>query len=172
MRGAWRESIHTILPAGIIPAYAGSTLSPSCQTPLWWDYPRVCGEHKSLTEKESAREGSSPRMRGALEVGVGDLALPGIIPAYAGSTWTSQAGSRTRRDHPRVCGEHAHEARPSSSRTGSSPRMRGARGDTQFLRLRSGIIPAYAGSTVIAPCRPPHAQDHPRVCGEHGVSSK
>ena len=70
---------------------------------------------------------------------------------------------------------------------GSSPRMRGARLCLVYVRLRVGIIPAYAGSTgnrghhdhgggII----PAYAGstfskdkvqlgigDHPRVCGEH-----
>ena len=52
---------------------------------------------------------------------------------------------------------------------GSSPRMRGARRRGRGGALRSGIIPAYAGSTSPAPRRArPSARDHPRVCGEHG----
>ena len=70
---------------------------------------------------------------------------------------------------------------------GSSPRMRGAREALKRRARRSGIIPAYAGSTVpgrrARPRRriiPAYAgstwrgrlarrrtRDHPRVCGEH-----
>ena len=35
----------------------------------------------------------------------------GIIPACAGNTWRSSTAPRTRRDHPRVCGEHSNSSR-------------------------------------------------------------
>ena len=154
----------------IIPAYAGSTpltgyisyknlgSSPhtrgaphtACLACLSaWDHPRIRGEHELQTM-------SSPSM-------------PGIIPAYAGSTWVLWAGPLLRAvDHPRIRGEHrvlvAHE---------------------DVVR---GIIPAYAGSTMatrFAPYRShgssPHTRgarrtrfprsrpnrDHPRIRGEH-----
>ena len=97
-------------------------------------------------------DGSSPHTRGA----------PGRPPC----------SGRTRRDHPRIRGEHL----PCSSR----------------LRTPCGIIPAYAGSTSssVSPCTrftgsSPHTRgapepqatrslltrDHPRIRGEHLVSS-
>ena len=51
--------------------------------------------------------------------------------------------------------------------TGSSPRMRGARLTAQPSALVLGIIPAYAGSTVVAVEFANLRWDHPRVCGEH-----
>ena len=33
--------------------------------------------------------------------------------------------------------------------------------------IRSGIIPAYAGSTIKQQQRSEVARDHPRICGEH-----
>ena len=74
---------------------------------------------------------------------------PWIIPAYAGSTPTSQSG-----------GAHT---------PGSSPHTRGAHGDDGPDEGRHGIIPAYAGSTVgPTPLLLP-AGDHPRIRGEHGL---
>ena len=51
--------------------------------------------------------------------------------------------------------------------TGSSPRMRGARG--RHPREASGlrIIPADAGSTRQPPPEVHTPEDHPRGCGEH-----
>ena len=91
----------------------------------------------------------------------------GIIPAYAGNTLQSLHDSFQRRDHPRVCGEHAIRNHIKNGEQGSSPRMRGtheiAVGDCLVL----GIIPAYAGNTLmLTRCRP-CSKDHPRVCGEH-----
>ena len=71
---------------GIIPAYAGSTSWVSIGQSEREDHPRVCGEHIYMRSKVPSSLGSSPRMRGALAVPVDHMQVPGIIPAYAGST--------------------------------------------------------------------------------------
>ena len=71
---------------GIIPAYAGSTTYGGPLPVL--------------------RQGSSPRMRGALAKAIHRGPTYGIIPAYAGSTTPSCSPQLSGRDHPRVCGEH------------------------------------------------------------------
>ena len=111
--------------------------------------------------------GSSPRMRGARARIRSSPVLNRIIPAYAGSTRPPTRRFPFRWDHPRVCGEHS-VSQPCKWRcTGSSPRMRGARGSGRHKRRRCGIIPAYAGSTLSYQCPCFSMQDHPRVCGEH-----
>ena len=57
---------------------------------------------------------------------------------------------------------------PALASSGSSPRMRGARGVANLPPLHARIIPADAGSTTggSRDCSP--ARDHPRGCGEHG----
>ena len=127
MRGA---PAHEGLPAiaqGIIPAYAGSTISSS--------------------RNMAGYSGSSPRMRGAHLAVVDAAAVGGIIPAYAGSTTTSCCCSLRRRDHPRVCGEHRGRVDGRRVCPGSSPRMRGALLTRELYDFLRGIIPAYAGST-------------------------
>ena len=91
--------------------------------------------------------GSSPRMRGALEDGVGGLLGDGIIPADAGSTPARPEAQRVAEDHPRGCGEHICLTYVPILMTGSSPRMRGAQGICRIQRIELGIIPADAGST-------------------------
>ena len=71
-------------------------------------------------------KGSSPRMRGAPDVEVGESDDVRIIPAYAGSTTAGKALSSSYKDHPRVCGEHLAHVCASPYHQGSSPRMRGA----------------------------------------------
>ena len=66
-------------------------------------------------------------MRGTLQSRVDGAHGAGIIPAYAGNTWTGEGSSE--------------------SVTGSSPRMRGTHGVLDDDRVRRGIIPAYAGNT-------------------------
>ena len=92
-------------------------------------------------------KGSSPRMRGALEIWILVFPSVGIIPAYAGSTCATQATMRAARDHPRVCGEHASESATIVVWSGSSPRMRGAQVLAKVVLAGDGIIPAYTGST-------------------------
>ena len=96
-------------------------------------------------------------------------AVMGIIPAYAGNTSLRRALVRSRRDHPRVCGEHTGGSQRMMHNPGSSPRMRGTL--LRYLRgfLRDGIIPAYAGNTFFLLCEASSSRDHPRVCGEHFV---
>ena len=70
----------------IIPAYAGSTdIAVICKI-CAPDHPRVCGEHRVEFLGGAGDLGSSPRMRGALQLVVLRGDLVGIIPAYAGST--------------------------------------------------------------------------------------
>ena len=91
----------------------------------------------------------------------------GIIPAYAGSTRRRRCSGHRPRDHPRVCGEHAARIVDALQRPGSSPRMRGAQKIGEQMAAGTGIIPAYAGSTVGSAMLTSMSRDHPRVCGEH-----
>ena len=79
---------------------------------------------------------------------------------------------RTRRDHPRGCGEHKSLVVRMAWNPGSSPRMRGARLSRRWVTSHPGIIPADAGSTQFLRVLYARPWDHPRGCGEHlsGVS--
>ena len=50
--------------------------------------------------------------------------------------------------------------------------MRGARGRVFSGKFGLGIIPAYAGSTSAGKSGAKPSKDHPRVCGEHGSSTR
>ena len=93
-------------------------------------------------------------------------------PAYAGNTngWN---GLRNRKEeHPRVCGEHS--LCPSSTCTfiGTPPRMRGTHLFHTLLAIPPRNTPAYAGNTVVILQDGKCIQEHPRVCGEHGICHK
>ena len=77
---------------------------------------------------------------------------------------------RLRRDHPRVCGEHAMEIMSRAAVLGSSPRMRGTPAPNAGGCAVAGIIPAYAGNTSRMNSSTSIPWDHPRVCGEHEES--
>ena len=71
---------------GIIPAYAGNTWFPTGDIHPNEDHPRICGEHMLNIDMMVISSGSSPHMRGTLELKVQKYGQPGIIPAYAGNT--------------------------------------------------------------------------------------
>ena len=116
MRGARALLNGDFYAVGIIPAYAGSTM------PLWVamvtcrDHPRVCGEHFTALLPSGSGVGSSPRMRGAHNQMRESERVPGIIPAYAGSTPHDGVDGELVRDHPRVCGEHVVKTQADSPR--------------------------------------------------------
>ena len=146
-RGAPRRETFDRAKFGIIPAYAGST----CRRPPAWrtdrDHPRIRGEHD--------------RSSGAAPV------APRIIPAYAGSTIRGVEALLPLEDHPRIRGEHALFLEGVPVDLGSSPHTRGAPGCRAAGDGEGGIIPAYAGSTLVV-FDPPHLiKDHPRIRGEH-----
>ncbi len=134
MRGAPAAELRAAGGAGIIPAYAGSTKEWQPFAFLIWDHPRVCGEHDLSNGGERGETGSSPRMRGARDDPRRFLRADGIIPAYAGSTSIPGFKRAIQRDHPRVCGEHNLISRRLPLALGSSPRMRGARGNGNYSR--------------------------------------
>ena len=90
----------------IIPACAGSTYPPRHHPSRTWDHPRVRGEHVSRPLSAVVHDGSSPRARGAREGHSEGKEARRIIPACAGSTWSSRSTRSRSSDHPRVRGEH------------------------------------------------------------------
>jgi len=151
-RGAPPRRARTPCARGIIPACAGSTI-PAVQ-------------------QVGSPGGSSPRARGARGRSTLTSGEHGIIPACAGSTSVSLPAPLGAGDHPRVRGEHAAAAGTGASGAGSSPRARGAPAPAASPARRPGIIPACAGSTRTGAVRPPERGDHPRVRGEHMVSTR
>ena len=155
----------------IIPAYAGSTIAPTHGLTSYQDHPRIRGEHGQAWRPSLPVSGSSPHTRGALDDSDQYVIDGRIIPAYAGSTVWPMAGWNANADHPRIRGEHRHGLPPYAAVFGSSPHTRGARrADLAELRLER-IIPAYAGSTLGPGVSDLRGADHPRIRGEHALSS-
>ena len=82
-------------------------------------------EHSSRICDVRAEQGSSPRMRGTLGFARFHAFDAGIIPAYAGNTYSTVNVHVAEWDHPRVCGEHHDTMIARITPLGSSPRMRG-----------------------------------------------
>ena len=126
MRGAQSADSSRPLGHGIIPADAGSTACTWAWTPVPRDHPRRCGEHDQTLLALISSSGSSPQMRGALQLTTVPYRCTGIIPADAGSTFWNPAILSQDRDHPRRCGEHTRLGAMQAIADGSSPQMRGA----------------------------------------------
>ena len=69
--------------------------------------------------------------------------------------------------HPRVCGENDFISAQGKFVHGSSPRMRGKLFGGGQITEERGLIPAYAGKTLIASPIRNSRPAHPRVCGEN-----
>ena len=152
VRGARAGRARPAGPSGIIPACAGSTGHSRFRVLLIRDHPRMCGEHRSLTDSLSPARGSSPHVRGALPDLVPGVEEGGIIPACAGSTAASIQPVSASWDHPRMCGEHMVSTRRICQPSGSSPHVRGAQSLGIQFSGTTGIIPACAGSTESCAC--------------------
>ena len=86
-RGEHGEHVVTVTKVrGIIPADAGSTISPAVSMSAIGDHPRGRGEHRGDYLPGTLVNGSSPRTRGAHEAQKLRHQGKGIIPADAGST--------------------------------------------------------------------------------------
>ena len=119
-----------------------------------------------------------------------DLLGVGIIPAYAGNTYTTRNGiSALRGSSPHTRGTLANSKTPAASME-DHPRIRGEHVRQGCRQQKgAGIIPAYAGNTRAGRAtRPlwrgssthtrgtrisrnscmPMGRDHPRIRGEHG----
>ena len=148
VRGALKQDVARLRTAGIIPACAGSTRSTTARSPGIRDHPRMCGEHQFVDGFPGGQKGSSPHVRGARTRRHGQRQRQGIIPACAGSTLSMVLRQSCKRDHPRMCGEHALSHLVFAAVAGSSPHVRGARAPRAISKRWVGIIPACAGSTT------------------------
>ena len=167
MRGSLFVECFDAFKIGIIPAHAGLTICLAATLDSAGDHPRACGAHMDFWERQSLREGSSPRMRGSLLVDAPLDAERGIIPAHAGLTRPCDCPQLRVWDHPRACGAHCASASCLSRCSGSSPRMRGSQAHKERSYHRPGIIPAHAGLTPSHDISSPLGRDHPRACGAH-----
>ena len=111
--------------------------------------------------------GSSPHTRGARTLKRRAQSWTRIIPAYAGSTREPVYLCSNVWDHPRIRGEHSSFPESCICGVGSSPHTRGAQTTAVTVDYATGIIPAYAGSTIPFLALLMLSWDHPRIRGEH-----
>ena len=116
------------------------------------------------------------------------VAAAGITPAYAGTMCPTSSANTTRRDHPRLRGDHVAPGTDTAWREGSPPPTRGPscssrkqtatrwdhprlRGDHAIVTVPAvkskGITPAYAGTITLVSRVTTNRWDHPRLRGDH-----
>ena len=94
----------------------------------------------------------------------------GITPAYAGKRWPDCRHQPQAGDHPRVCGEKVRSVSGRAASLGSPPRVRGKGTSSASTTALFRITPACAGKSPPESDFAGHRWDHPRVCGEKGLS--
>ena len=109
-------------------------------------------------------------MRGKLICVMPCSTVDRITPADAGKTRTRKKKLRSARDHPRGCGENLGQLRFDTSILGSPPRMRGKPRWSSGVDAARRITPADAGKTFSPGTAGSREWDHPRGCGENGIS--
>ena len=97
--------------------------------------------------------------------------LPGITPACAGTTLRQAGRFLPEQDHPRVCGNHINPCSREPTESGSPPRVREPLREPAKWKHSSRITPACAGTTVGSTRSNSMMRDHPRVCGNHTLTT-
>ena len=146
-RGTRECGVQLAHGPGIIPACAGNTKKVNAVALSTGDHPRMRGEHTFLLLPVVTSPGSSPHARGTLQQFHAHHRYGGIIPACAGNTGSDSATACEWWDHPRMRGEHAHNAGVKINPWGSSPHARGTLPGRLCHKRMRGIIPACAGNT-------------------------
>ena len=106
-RGTLDEDAFKLMSPGITPAYAGNTSCNMDTLQLFQDHPRLRGEHRYLSYRDSIPQGSPPLTRGTLYATSTVTDASRITPAYAGNTRITDCSIFLTEDHPRLRGEHS-----------------------------------------------------------------
>ena len=128
MRGQPLDHINKLVDGRIIPARAGPTRDFSATECPGTDHPRSCGANAVCDIGCKLCCGSSPLVRGQLNVFLGFFHQLRIIPARAGPTEFDDTDEIVCPDHPRSCGANYSFNVNTSNGYGSSPLVRGQPG--------------------------------------------
>ena len=191
VRGILKPILLAVLFTWFIPAGAGNTTTPQATLQYRAVHPRGCGEYVHEGQAQKGLYGSSPRVRGIRTGAAPGASMCGssprvrgilllrllkiesfrFIPAGAGNTRRPHPHSHGYPVHPRGCGEYSTFPGFAHLCDGSSPRVRGIRGNERGAVLQCRFIPAGAGNTTGPDLEGPGLTVHPRGCGEYGVCS-
>ena len=172
VRGTFYMGVINSIRGRFIPACAGNISPATIASGMGSVHPRVCGEHGFAAMGATHQFGSSPRVRGTSRDSQAVELDSRFIPACAGNIGVSPSSRSPVAVHPRVCGEHRIVVHSRCSQSGSSPRVRGTSPGVIRRKLLTRFIPACAGNMRGAAPASGHSPVHPRVCGEHCVSSR
>ncbi len=164
-RGGQRDRSEKILSKGLIPAYAGRTATSFNAATATSAHPRLRGADNSNHKPLTALRGSSPLTRGGPEKNINLLHAKGLIPAYAGRTYTPLRNMRKAAAHPRLRGADAGIWIAAGAFCGSSPLTRGGRVTSINHKCVRRLIPAYAGRTLGSVNAAAGCGAHPRLRG-------
>ena len=128
--------------------------------------PRACGEQALRSASRISLIGSSPRLRGTVDLPAGDIGEIRFIPAPAGNRNLPTRNLPMPSVHPRACGEQPHRSGPKVYHHGSSPRLRGTACPGGVEPSVDRFIPAPAGNSGGPTPRRLRSPVHPRACGE------
>ncbi len=156
---------HPLL--GTTPACAGTTNEPPATARPARDHPRMRGDHPSQTVSWLGSSGPPPHARGPRRALAQLQDRAGTTPACAGTTRGGLRTGRTRRDHPRMRGDHTTAQRTPVEYQGPPPHARGPQHRPVCMLHPRGTTPACAGTTGRGPGRPSATRDHPRMRGDH-----
>ena len=129
VRGTQHHEPVTLCYCRFIPACAGNTAGLPGLPARPSVHPRLCGEHTRHRSRVRTLTGSSPPVRGTHYSVGGEGTRYRFIPACAGNTGIRTGPTTGSSVHPRLCGEHLVMHSGGLNSTGSSPPVRGTRGN-------------------------------------------
>ena len=147
VRGKLPQHAAHMLNAGLIPARAGKTHTSPQQSRCPEAHPRACGENLVKCVQCKNKLGSSPRVRGKLDLDGTPCVRIRLIPARAGKTMMPLIALDKTGAHPRACGENLKTFSATHGTPGSSPRVRGKPWRCPRPTKNARLIPARAGKT-------------------------
>ena len=152
------------------PAGAGTARPPACRPCARAVHPRGRGDGSPTRTPVSIRNGSPPRARGRLLLGLRGLVGVRFTPAGAGTASRRPHPSRPRPVHPRGRGDGAPAGPDGTRKRGSPPRARGRRSCRWRTATWGRFTPAGAGTAWRSPRRARGSPVHPRGRGDGGRS--
>ena len=153
---------------GLIPTGVGNTDSGVGRAFGAGAHPHGRGEHDNLASSPDGHPGSSPRAWGTPRALESRILSDGLIPTGVGNTCRRSGRWSWAWAHPHGRGEHCTSTRRPASRSGSSPRAWGTRGNDVDEVGSKGLIPTGVGNTRRNDGRLRVPRAHPHGRGEHG----
>ena len=166
VRGQGLAKLLRAVEHRFIPACAGTGRSSRRFSPTATVHPRVCGDRAAVCCDEAVHVGSSPRVRGQVDLIASNGSTVRFIPACAGTGDHPGLTIAALSVHPRVCGDRFGVSHQTIAHHGSSPRVRGQARCCRCCHWCHRFIPACAGTGQVPAAEVIHFTVHPRVCGD------